>query len=67
MLAYHIGSILEYQTFCGTTRRVRIDEKSDNIKNDKAGFGGYVVDINNKLTNHSVWGYDYQITNIIEY
>jgi len=37
---YRIGSIIEYQTFTGAARIVLVEEKDDDIKNGRAGFGG---------------------------
>ncbi len=58
---YRKGSIIEYKTFDGSLRKVLVTERVPEIKNGKNGFDGLVLG----MDDHSVWGYDHQITRII--
>ncbi len=70
---YRIGSIIQYNIY-GTgedeLRTVLVDEKSRNIKNGRPGFGGDCCDqVNGKWVPNkaaSVWGYDDQITRVLQ-
>jgi|TARA_Y100000034_G_scaffold126338_1_gene177405 hypothetical protein len=69
---YRIGSVIEYQTFGGTTRTVLVEEREDDIKNGRPGFDGKLLpyhldeDVEPEL-GKMVWGYDNQITKVIKY
>ena len=73
---YRIGSIIEYQTFTGAARIVLVEEKDDDIKNGRAGFGGILEPSHMKNAElraerpdwwAGVWGYDSQITKVLKY
>lgn len=76
---YRIGSVIEYQTFGGTTRTVLVEEKEDDIKNGRPGFDGKLLpfselelldeDADDSAVGfgRQVWGYDNQITKVIKY
>lgn len=61
-MRYQIGSIIEYRTFDGQLRQVLVETKEQNIKNGRPGFSGRLFD----GSGYDVWGYDYQITRVIE-
>ena len=58
---YRVGSIIEYKTFTGELRRVRVTEKVAKIKNGFDGFDAVVVG----EPENTVWGYDDQITRVV--
>jgi hypothetical protein len=58
---YSNGSIIEYRTWTGETRRILVTEKHKNVKNGYSGFDGCLVDD----TSFLVWGYDDQITRVV--
>lgn len=60
MPVYNVGDVIEYRTFGGDIRRVRVTFKSDDIKNGLPGFDGDLV--NGKGT---FWGYDDQIVRVV--
>lgn len=62
---YSIGSIIEYRTFTGGLRRVRVTEKDDDIKNGRAGFGGELTVPDPDMPGDGVWGYDSQIVRVV--
>lgn len=66
-MAYKIGDVIAYSPFGGGTRYVKVDEKSDDIKNGRPGFGGSLVKWDGTDSDEitSVWGYDSQITSVI--
>ena len=41
---YRVGSVITYSAFGGEIRHVLVDEKSDDVKNGRPGFGGVLVD-----------------------
>ena len=57
---YEIGSVIAYETFCGSLRQVVVTAKVENIKNGKDGFDGYILG----EPENTVWGYDYQIIRV---
>lgn len=59
---YKVGSIIEYETFTGQVRRVKVTGKDSDIKNGRPGFDGVI-----QGNGMSVWGYDSQITRVLEY
>ena len=59
-IAYDVGDVIEYSTFGGTIRRVRVTAKDPNIKNGQSGFDGESLD-----GKEEVWGYDDQVTRLI--
>lgn len=70
---YSIGSIIEYQPLGGGRRTVLVDERERDIKNGRPGFAGQCVDPEtlkpyptfNPQTG-GVWGYDAQITKVVQ-
>lgn len=58
---YKIGDRVVYHS--GSRRVVLVDEKEDDIKNGRSGFGGTVE--GGPDDGMSVWGYDYQIISVI--
>lgn len=62
---YQVGDIVTYLALGGGTRRVRVDEKDEQIKNGEPGFDGTVLGSTAPgeypLT---VWGYDRQIISV---
>ena len=59
-MKYRIGSIIEYKTYGGELRRVRVTAKDPDIKHGCSGFDA--VELTNDL---EVWGYDDQITRVV--
>lgn len=57
---YTIGDIVYYRS--GVMRDVLVDEKDEDIKNGRPGFGGIVQSGPDKGMN--VWGYDSQIERV---
>lgn len=64
---YRIGSTIEYSTFSGSMRRVLVTEKEADIKNGRPGFGGDLVNDPANGVGDGVWGYDAQITRVVNY
>lgn len=60
---YRVGSIIEYKTFTGDSRKIRVTNKQEDIKNGKGGFDGLMMHVANMY----VWGYDEQITAVVKY
>jgi hypothetical protein len=63
MLTFEVGDIIEYEVI-GTSdhkRIILVSEKSNNIKNGRAGFAGDIVDGRNA---NSYWGYSEDITRV---
>jgi hypothetical protein len=68
----HIGDVVVYEAFGGEKRRVLIEHLDEEIKNERSGFSGVMLDENNRpIPNDSgiddrperhVWGYTSQIT-----
>jgi hypothetical protein len=66
---YRVGSVIEYIAFGGETRRVRISERFDDIKNGRPGFDGELVGIATETDDPDellVWGYDNQILRVVK-
>jgi hypothetical protein len=66
---FEVGDIITYATFGGEIRRVLVEDKESNIKNDRDGFGGFLVDYDNSKfflngQYYRVWGYCDQILSI---
>lgn len=77
-MEYRVGSIIEYLSFGNDRRTVKVDAKDENIKNDRPGFSGVEVQRRTYRTETGIagrwektgdewWGYDYQITRVIEF
>ena len=69
---YKAGSIIEYNTFTGSPRRVLVTERFDDVKNGRPGFDGELVKspgrgFADRGCPRTVWGYDSQITNVVTY
>jgi hypothetical protein len=62
MARYEVGSVIEYETFGGGLRVVRVEVVEANIKNGLPGFDGTVVEGPDR--GMSVWGYDDQIVRV---
>ncbi len=60
---YTVGSVIEYTTFTGETRRMVVEYRYYDIKNGKPGFDGRLASDPSK----TYWGYDHQIDRIIKY
>jgi hypothetical protein len=67
---FEVGDIITYSTWGGEIRRVLVENKERNIKNDRDGFDGVLVgfDNNSKLFLNGnpmgVWGYCDQILSV---
>lgn len=59
---YDVGSIIFYDAFGGTCRKVRVTLRDENIKNGRPGFDGVIV--GGPDEGLTVWGYDDQITRV---
>lgn len=55
-----LGDVIEYSTFGGDKRVVKIEYLDEDIKNGRAGFDGRTIDMD-----YPVWGYCEQITRIV--
>jgi hypothetical protein len=62
---YEEGDTIEYATPGGERRVVRVDLKSDDIKNGRPGFDGTIIRAGNTATGQTVWGYDDQIVRVV--
>jgi hypothetical protein len=62
-MRYKVGSLITYQPFCGEPRTVLVEEKEADIKNDRSGFAGVLME-NGEPTGFGVWGYDSQIVKV---
>ena len=60
---YTVGSILEYTTFTGETRRVIVECRYEDIKNGKPGFDSRLASDPSK----TYWGYDHQINRVVKF
>jgi len=58
---YKVGDTIRYRAFGGEVRKIRIDYRTDDIKDNRAGFDGTMID-----TGMGVWGYDEQIIQVIK-
>jgi len=58
---YLVGSVIQYVSFGGGLRTVTVDEKVDDIKGGRSGFGG-ITD-----RGEPVWGYDDQIVAVVKF
>jgi len=68
-MKYKVGDIIEYRTFGGELRKVKVEIKEEDVKNGRPGFDGTIIDMankDNKILQDSVWGYDSQITRVIK-
>lgn len=66
---YNVGSVIEYVTPTGRERRVKVAYKSPDIKNGFPGFDGNLIedpDATPAPFLGSVWGFDSQITRVVE-
>lgn len=67
---FEVGDIVTYSTWGGEIRRVLVENKEANIKNDRDGFDGVLVgfDNNSRLFLNGkpmgVWGYTEQILSV---
>jgi hypothetical protein len=70
-----IGDVVVYEAFDGEERRILITSLDEQLKNERSGFGGYIVnDANQPVPNNhpsnflrksltiDVWGYTEQVT-----
>ena len=57
---YKAGSTIKYVPFGGGERTVVVEDREDDVKNGRPGFVGTTTD------GESVWGYDYQITQVVK-
>jgi len=64
---YAEGSVIEYVSFEGARRRVKVDIVDPAIKNGRPGFDGVIVrsPAGDLRAGEPVWGYDSQITEVI--
>lgn len=68
---YKKGSIIKYKPDSSTERTIKVTEKKRNLKNGYPGFLGAVLDSSKKeemdfLYNDGIWGYEYQISDIVK-
>lgn len=61
---YRQGSLIVYRPFAGSDRTVSVRIKSEDIKDGRPGFEGDLV---TSEQDDSVWGYDYQIIQVVKY
>lgn len=66
---FEVGDVITYATWGNEIRRVFVEVKEQDIKNEQTGFAGYLVDYDNEkvVLNGSslgVWGYCSQIVSI---
>jgi hypothetical protein len=61
---YAVGSIIQYRAFGGVFRIVRVTEKEADVKNGEPGFCGVVIE--GDESDQDIWGYDSQITRIVD-
>jgi len=59
---YSVNSVVDYQTFTGEVRTVRVTRIENDIKNGRSGFDGHLLD--GPDTGMKVWGYDDQIVRV---
>ena len=57
---YRVGHVVEYKTFDGMVRRVKVTTVEADIKRGRPGFSGTEIH-----TGECVWGYDSQIIRLI--
>jgi len=57
---YKVGSTIKYRAWGGEVRTVVVDEKEDDIKNGRPGFGGTTK------SGDDCWGYDDQIIQVVK-
>lgn len=58
---FGVGSIIEYGSFGGDTRRVEVTYVDHDIKNGRPGFDGTIVGSDDG----DVWGYCSQVTRVV--
>lgn len=58
-MCYRVNDVIQYTTFTGGVRYVRITAWEDDVKNGRPGFDGIVV--NGPEQGVTVWGYADQI------
>lgn len=65
---YRVNSIIDYRASDGSIRRVRVEEKSPNIKNGRPGFDGTLISSSDSTMGEGdgVWGYDEQIVRVFQ-
>jgi hypothetical protein len=66
---FEVGDVVTYATWGSEVRRTLVEFKQENIKNDRDGFDGVLVDSdNNKIFLNGktlgVWGYCEQIISV---
>lgn len=62
---FGVGAVIEYRTFGGGLRRVRVDDVDLDIKNGRPGFSGEMVGAEgDELA--GVWGYCDQLVRVVE-
>jgi len=67
---YKVGDIIEQRHFCGGSRFVLVQDRRDDIKNGRPGFGGIQVtedgtEIKGEFGS-GVWGYDIQVGRVVQ-
>lgn len=62
---YRENSIIEYSPFGGGTRRVRVTNVEDEVKNGMPGFDGDLLD--GEIVVGQVWGYSDQVTRVVTF
>lgn len=60
-----VGDVIEYTTFFGDLRTVRVEGVEAEIKNGQPGFYGVLLDAHGEEAGLNVWGYDYQIVRTV--
>jgi hypothetical protein len=61
--SYQVGDDITYVTFGGGRRKVRVRQKSGDIKNGRPGFDGEIIAPADEAGG-SAWGYDDQIVDV---
>lgn len=64
---YGVGDLIEYRTFGGAPRVVRVLGKIDDIQDGHPGFDGEILECRPGSLYSRVWGYDYQITRVVRW
>ena len=69
-MKYSIGDAVRYCSLDGSQRLVRVENKSDDIRNGRPGFSGPLLGLDHepvpapRWVQLTVWGYDTQIIGV---
>ena len=63
--SYKVGDTIEYTSFGGDSRIVKVTASFEDVKNGRPGFDGTIV--GGPVSDwDDVWGYDSQITRVVK-